>query len=127
MSDDATMKSSAIRLITEVPGYFARFGFRMIDREQTPMLIQGSVEFASVCPETAPVMSVPLDALPSATRGEVRNRYGSIARELILIYLQRKPHRLEHILDVIHEASREQGQLEVIHNAVSNMRTQVKL
>jgi len=70
-------------LITEIPDYFARFGYRIIDRAQTPDSIRQSVEFTRVCPETAPVMRVELGALSRVTREDVRDRYGSIARKLL--------------------------------------------
>jgi SAM-dependent methyltransferase len=70
-------------LITEIPAFFARFGYRTIERSSTPASIQESVEFARVCPETAPVMSLELSARPGVTREDVRDRYGSIARDLL--------------------------------------------
>ena len=41
-------------LLTETASeYFLRFQFRRVPRQQAPPAVQASVEFASVCPETA--------------------------------------------------------------------------
>jgi len=41
-------------LLTETASeYFLRFQFRRVPRQQAPAAVQASVEFASVCPETA--------------------------------------------------------------------------
>ena len=71
----------SLYLITEVPAYFARFGFRIIDRDVTPGGIKGSVEYTKVCPESAPVMTLPLDDAPHITREDVRDKYASYARK----------------------------------------------
>lgn len=46
-----------VYLLTETAGgFFPRFGFRRIERAAAPPEVQQSVEFASVCPETAEAM-----------------------------------------------------------------------
>jgi amino-acid N-acetyltransferase len=43
-------------LTTDADGYFARLGFAIIDREQTPDAIRQTREFGDLCPSTAIVM-----------------------------------------------------------------------
>ena len=43
-------------LTTTAEGYFPRFGFQRVDRQQVPASVQTSVEFRSACPSTAIVM-----------------------------------------------------------------------
>lgn len=50
-----------------------------------------------------------------------------IAKEVILESLSRDPNRLLLILETIHEASREQGHLEVIKNTISAMNVTLDL
>ncbi len=46
-----------VLLLTETAsGYFLRFQFRRVPRQQAPPAVQASVEFASACPETAVCM-----------------------------------------------------------------------
>ncbi|MBM3818477.1 MAG: GNAT family N-acetyltransferase [Acidimicrobiia bacterium] len=47
----------AVYLLTETAeGFFPRFGFTAISREEVPASVQESVEFRSVCPASAIVM-----------------------------------------------------------------------
>jgi amino-acid N-acetyltransferase len=60
---DSARKSGIthIYLLTETAeDYFPRFGFQPTDRSTVPLAVQGSVEFASVCPVTARVMELRL-------------------------------------------------------------------
>ena len=41
-------------------GFFPRFGFQSIARQQVPAAVRSSVEFRSACPETAQVMVLEL-------------------------------------------------------------------
>jgi amino-acid N-acetyltransferase len=43
-------------LTTTAAGYFLRFGFERIDRNEVPAGVRQSVEFASACPASATVM-----------------------------------------------------------------------
>ncbi|HEX2454227.1 MAG TPA: arsenic resistance N-acetyltransferase ArsN2 [Vicinamibacterales bacterium] len=43
-------------MTTTAEGFFPRFGFQRIDRQQVPASVQTSVEFRSACPSTAIVM-----------------------------------------------------------------------
>jgi amino-acid N-acetyltransferase len=43
-------------LTTTAEGYFPRFGFQRVDRQQVPASVQASVEFRFACPSTAIVM-----------------------------------------------------------------------
>jgi amino-acid N-acetyltransferase len=47
-------------LTTDAEGYFMRFGFSRIDREDTPANIRGSSEFSLLCPDSAVVMVLTL-------------------------------------------------------------------
>jgi amino-acid N-acetyltransferase len=47
-------------LTTTAEGYFPRFGFVRIAREQVPDLLQASVEFREACPASAVVMRKPV-------------------------------------------------------------------
>jgi amino-acid N-acetyltransferase len=50
-----------VYLLTETAGeFFPRFGFRAVDRAQVPEAMRQSVEFTSVCPESALAMKVRL-------------------------------------------------------------------
>ncbi len=51
---------SAYLLTTSAAGYFPRFGFVPISREQAPEGIRGCVEFTSACPSSAVLMRLPL-------------------------------------------------------------------
>lgn len=47
----------ALYLLTlDAEGYFERFGFTVIDRDQAPAAIRGSAEFAALCPASAALM-----------------------------------------------------------------------
>lgn len=47
-------------LTTTADGFFPRFGFERITREDVPASVQASVEFRSACPASAIVMRKPL-------------------------------------------------------------------
>lgn len=47
-------------LTTTAAGYFPRYGFRAIPRDDAPAAIRASVEFRDVCPDTATVMTLAL-------------------------------------------------------------------
>lgn len=53
-------KSEGLRrlylLTTDAEGYFERFGFNAVAREDTPAGIRASSEFSTLCPDTAVVM-----------------------------------------------------------------------
>jgi amino-acid N-acetyltransferase len=53
-------------LTTSASGYFPRFGFREVGRDDTPEDVRASEEFRSVCPSTATVMVLRLES--GATR-----------------------------------------------------------
>ena len=46
----------AFLLTTTAAGFFPRFGFKAIDRDEVPDDVRQSVEFTSACPSTATVM-----------------------------------------------------------------------
>ena len=46
----------AFLLTTTATGFFPRFGFKTIDRNEVPNDVRQSVEFTSACPSTATVM-----------------------------------------------------------------------
>lgn len=48
-------------LTTTAERYFARFGFRVIDRDRVPESIRRSPEFAGACPSSATAMALDLD------------------------------------------------------------------
>jgi amino-acid N-acetyltransferase len=48
-------------LTTTAEGFFPRFGFERVDRDQVPDDVRRSVEFVSACPASAAVMRVELD------------------------------------------------------------------
>lgn len=53
----------AVYLLTETAdGFFPRFGFRGVSRDEVPPGVGSSVEFTSACPETARVMMAELVA-----------------------------------------------------------------
>lgn len=47
-------------LTTTAEGFFPRFGFRAVSRDEAPAAIRRSPEFASLCPEGATVMLLSL-------------------------------------------------------------------
>lgn len=51
-------------LTTTAGGFFPRFGFRPIGREQVPEAVRGSIEFVSACPASA--LAFGLDLGPEA-------------------------------------------------------------
>ncbi|MBI3265048.1 MAG: GNAT family N-acetyltransferase [Acidobacteria bacterium] len=58
----------SIYLLTETAGgFFPRFGFQRITREEVPEAVKQSVEFTSACPATALVMKLILDGDPPPT------------------------------------------------------------
>src|SRR5262245_37530502 len=48
-------------LTTTAKGYFPRFGFEPVTRDDVPPGVKGSVEFTSACPSSATVMRKSLD------------------------------------------------------------------
>ena len=52
----ATGCHQAVLLTTTADQYFPRFGFRQIARDEIPLPVRASVEFASACPVSAVVM-----------------------------------------------------------------------
>ncbi|MEB3323649.1 MAG: arsenic resistance N-acetyltransferase ArsN2 [Synechococcaceae cyanobacterium] len=55
------MSADAVYLLTETAAeYFPRFGFTPTTREAVPELVRRSVEFTTVCPESAAVMVLEL-------------------------------------------------------------------
>lgn len=50
-----------------------------------------------------------------------------LAKQVIIRHLEAHPQKLIHILETVHEASREQGHLEVIKNALGSMSVKVDL
>lgn len=60
----AAKSLKAIYLLTETaPGYFTRRGYQTITRADVPAEVQQSSEFSHVCPQSAIVMSKPLNNL----------------------------------------------------------------
>lgn len=56
-----TRRASAIFLLTTTAdGFFPRFGFERITRDEVPESVRQSVEFQSACPASAIVMRKPL-------------------------------------------------------------------
>jgi len=53
-------------MTTSAAGYFPRLGFAPVARDDVPAAVRGSLQFASVCPSTAAVMALRLEA-PCAT------------------------------------------------------------
>jgi amino-acid N-acetyltransferase len=53
---------AAYLLTTTAAGFFPRFGFETIDREEVPADVRTSVEFTSACPATARAMRADLGA-----------------------------------------------------------------
>jgi amino-acid N-acetyltransferase len=51
---------SVTLLTTTAEGYFPRFGFRRIDRDEVPAPVRESDEFRTLCPSTAVVMNLEL-------------------------------------------------------------------
>jgi arsenite methyltransferase len=70
-------------LLTEsADGFFPRFGFEPVARDQVAPAVRGSVEFTSACPESARAMRLGL-ADPAGIREAVRSRYAAHARQFI--------------------------------------------
>jgi amino-acid N-acetyltransferase len=49
-------------LTTTAPDFFARFGFQAVPRVSAPPEIRASREFAELCPDTAVLMAIELNA-----------------------------------------------------------------
>lgn len=49
-------------------GYFPRLGFAPVARDEVPEEVRASLQFATVCPSTASVLALSLEAEPCATR-----------------------------------------------------------
>jgi SAM-dependent methyltransferase/N-acetylglutamate synthase-like GNAT family acetyltransferase len=70
-------------LLTETAdGFFPRFGFERVARDQVAPAVRGSVEFASACPQSARAMRLPL-ANPDVIHEAVRSAYAARARQFI--------------------------------------------
>lgn len=61
---DATAKGfrAVYLLTTTAEGFFPKFGFTRTTRADVPVSVKGSVEFMSLCPDSATVMALRLDA-----------------------------------------------------------------
>jgi amino-acid N-acetyltransferase len=59
--------ANVVLLTTTAAGFFPRFGFRPIRRDETPLAAQHSLEFQEACPASATVMLLAL--LPAPTGG----------------------------------------------------------
>ena len=64
--------ASVFLLTTTAAGYFPRFGFREVARDDVPPRVRESDEFRSICPSTAAVMRLALDQAGAAARGRER-------------------------------------------------------
>ena len=51
---------SVLLLTITAAGFFERFGFRAISRDEAPASVQGSVEFQGACPSSAALMQLSL-------------------------------------------------------------------
>jgi arsenite methyltransferase len=70
-------------LLTETAdGFFPRFGFEHVERDEVAPAVRGSVEFTSACPESARAMRLVL-ADPDRIHEAVRSRYAAHARQFI--------------------------------------------
>jgi len=49
-------------LTTTAAGFFPRLGFAPVARDQVPAAVRGSLQFAGVCPSTAAVLALRLEA-----------------------------------------------------------------
>ena len=49
-------------LTTTAAGFFPRLGFAPVARDEVPPEVRGSLQFAGVCPSTAAVMALRLEA-----------------------------------------------------------------
>jgi amino-acid N-acetyltransferase len=49
---------SVYLLTTTAPGFFERFGFRPVPREDAPQEVRSSREYSTICPETAVLMAL---------------------------------------------------------------------
>ncbi len=58
MLDQARAKGfeNVVLLTSTAEGFFPRFGFRAITREDAPASVKSSIEFRAACPESATVM-----------------------------------------------------------------------
>ena len=65
--------ASVILLTTTAAGYFPRFGFRDVARDDVPPRVRESDEFRSICPSTATVMRLALDHASAAARRRERS------------------------------------------------------
>jgi amino-acid N-acetyltransferase len=60
---------SVTLLTTSASGYFPRFGFREVGREDVPAGVRESGEFRGVCPSTATVMILRFDGMAGRSPG----------------------------------------------------------
>jgi amino-acid N-acetyltransferase len=65
--------ASVFLLTTTAAGFFPRFGFRDIARDDVPARVRESDEFRSICPSTATVMCLALDHASAAARRRERS------------------------------------------------------
>jgi amino-acid N-acetyltransferase len=56
---------TTVYLLTETASvFFSKLGFKPISRSEVPQKVQSSVEFTTLCPDTATVMTIPLKQEP---------------------------------------------------------------
>ena len=78
-----TQRITEVFLLTNTaPAFFAKLGFKEVDRSAIPAEVQAAPEFASICPSTAIVMSLRL-ADGGDVRAVVREKYGAAARNAV--------------------------------------------
>lgn len=76
-------------LTTTAEPWFARFGFRTVERTDVPPEVQRTPEFSDLCPATAAVMVLPVAgdaggaAAASTLKAVVREKYGAAARAAV--------------------------------------------
>lgn len=71
---------SVVLLTTTAENYYLRFGFKQINRQEVPAAVKASVEFKSVCPDTAIVMQLDLKRPPVLVRPATDKDIGAITR-----------------------------------------------
>jgi amino-acid N-acetyltransferase len=64
--------ASVFLLTTTAPGYFPRFGFSDVARDDVPARVRESDEFRGICPSTATVMRLAL--APASAGARMRER-----------------------------------------------------
>ena len=71
---------SVALLTTTAENYYPRFGFEPVSRETVPDPVKASVEFKSVCPDSAIAMFLDLTRPPVLVRSATPNDIGDITR-----------------------------------------------